>query len=217
MKTLIIDNYDSFTYNLVEYIKQCGITDYDVFRNDKISMEECAAYDQIIISPGPGVPIEAGIVNEMIKELAPSKKILGICLGMQAMGEVFGCKLTNLETVYHGEATPIQRTKEDDPIFKNIPEKLIVGRYHSWGIHEKNMSADFTILAKDSEDIIMAIRHKKHNLTGLQFHPESVLTENGMQMIANWLSVPEPELNLVFPAANSTAFDINKIERSLFF
>lgn len=216
MKTLIIDNYDSFTYNLVEYLRQCGVKSFDVFRNDQISINECKKYDQIIISPGPGIPQEAGIINDLIKKLGSSKKILGICLGMQAIGEVFGCKLTNLETVFHGEATPIQRTNIQDSIFKNIPEKFIVGRYHSWGIMEKNITEEFNVLALDNQQIVMAIKHKSYRLTGLQFHPESVLTENGMQIIANWLAVPEPELTLCLPAANSSEYDINKIENSLF-
>jgi len=216
MNTLIIDNYDSFTYNLAEYIRQCGVKDFDVFRNDEISLEQCATYDQIIISPGPGVPSDAGIINELVKELGPKKKILGICLGMQAIGEVYNCQLTNLPEVFHGRATTIERFDTNEPVFAGLPRSFKVGRYHSWGIDLPSVSQEFELLAGDENGIAMAIRHKEFDMVGLQFHPESVLTEHGIQMIANWLNVPEPQMEICLPASDSAAYDINRIERSLF-
>ncbi len=216
MNTIIIDNYDSFTYNLAEYVRQCGIKTFDVVRNDEISVAQCAKYDQIIISPGPGVPQDAGIIKELIKELGPTKKILGICLGMQAIGEVYQCELTNLPEVFHGRATSIERLDADELVFKGLPRQFKVGRYHSWGIQQSGVSQDFEVLAKDDNGIIMAIRHKDYDMVGLQFHPESVLTEHGIQMIANWLNVPQPQTEVCLPASDSAAYNINRIERSLF-
>ena len=216
MNTLIIDNYDSFTYNLAEFVRQCGLTQFDVYRNDQITVAECAKYDQIIISPGPGVPEDAGIIKTIVKELGPSKRILGICLGMQAIGEVYQCKLTNLPEVFHGRATTIERLDENERIFKGLPRKFKVGRYHSWGIHVADISQEFELLTRDENGIAMAIRHKEFDMVGLQFHPESVLTEHGIQIIANWLNVPEPQMEVCLPASDSAAYDINRIERSLF-
>ena len=216
MNTLIIDNYDSFTFNLVEMIRQCGVTEMDVVRNDQISVNEVDAYDRIVISPGSGVPSDAGIVNEVIGKLAPKKKILGICLGMQAMAEVFGSELTNLDEVFHGKATVMERGEEPEDLFRGMPRKMMVGRYHSWGILTSNLSNSFKLLAKDENDIAMAIRHKSYDLVGLQFHPESVLTENGQQVLTNWLAIDKPQPSLVLPTSDSAAYDINRIERTLF-
>jgi anthranilate synthase component 2 len=216
MKTLIIDNYDSFTYNLVEMIRQCGVSNVDVVRNDQITVSEVEAYDRIVISPGPGVPSDAGIINEVIGKLAPRKKILGICLGMQAMGEVFGSNLTNLDEVFHGKATTMERLDQKEMIFRGMPQKMKVGRYHSWGIMADDVSDSFKLLAKDDNNIAMAIRHKTYDLVGLQFHPESVLTENGRQIMANWLESYQSFSSLVLPTANSAVYDINRIERTLF-
>ncbi|PLX25611.1 MAG: aminodeoxychorismate/anthranilate synthase component II [Salinivirgaceae bacterium] len=216
MKTLIIDNYDSFTYNLVEMIRQCGVKDMDVVRNDQITVSEVEAYDRIVISPGPGVPSDAGIINEVIGKLAPRKKILGICLGMQAMGEVFGSDLTNLDEVFHGKATMMERLDQKELLFKGMPQKMKVGRYHSWGIMADDVSDSFKLLAKDDNNIAMAIRHKSYDLVGLQFHPESVLTDNGRQIMSNWLESYQSFSSLVLPTANSAAYDLNRIERTLF-
>ena len=186
MKLLVLDNYDSFTYNLVHIIKHLGVTDLDVIRNGKIPVSEVSQYDKILLSPGPGIPSEAGILQDLIREYADKKPILGVCLGHQAIGEVFGSELSNLDQVYHGIATPIEITS-DDYIFNNVPKKLNIGRYHSWVIHEDKVDPSIEVTAVDEEGKVMAIRHKEYDVRGVQFHPESVLTEHGEQMIKNWL------------------------------
>ncbi len=182
---LIFDNYDSFTYNIVHIVRALGF-DADVIRNDKITLREVAPYHKIILSPGPGIPSEAGILLPLIKTYAQTKSILGICLGQQAIGESFGAKLTNLTTVYHGIESQITITKEDF-LFDGLSKTLQAGRYHSWVVSKENFPEDLEITAIDSRGHIMALRHKYYDLRGVQFHPESVLTPQGEKMIENWL------------------------------
>ena len=187
MKILVFDNYDSFTYNLVQYLEKVSNVKVDVFRNDKISLEGINRYDKILLSPGPGVPSEAGILLEVIKKYAPTKSILGVCLGQQAIGEVFGGKLINLDSVYHGVATEMEVIK-DEILFKGIPRKFKAGRYHSWVVDSTNFPSELEITVKDENGYVMGLRHKKYDVRGVQFHPESILTEHGLEMIKNWLS-----------------------------
>ena len=189
MKILILDNYDSFTYNLVQYVKELVGKKVDVFRNDKIELEEVAKYDTIILSPGPGLPKDAGIVLDLIKKYAPTKSILGVCLGHQAIGEAFGGELRNLEKVYHGVPTTMKQTGERTNIFKNIPLNFEAGRYHSWVIKKESLPSELLVTVIDDEGEIMAMRHKKYNLAGIQFHPESIMTKYGKQMLANFLNI----------------------------
>ncbi len=186
MKILVFDNYDSFTYNLVQYLERVSNAKVEVHRNDKISLEKINAYDKILLSPGPGIPSEAGILLEVIKEFSPKKSILGVCLGQQAIGEVFGGKLKNLDSVYHGVATDMEIVKED-LLFKNIPKTFKAGRYHSWVVDEKNFPAELEITVRDENGYVMGLHHKKFDVRGVQFHPESVLTEYGLQIIENWV------------------------------
>ncbi len=186
MKILIFDNYDSFTYNLVHLVKELGYTDIDIFRNDKIALENIAQYDKIILSPGPGIPSEAGILLPLIKEYANKKPILGVCLGHQAIGEAFGAKLSNMENVYHGVATQIKLTKPDY-IFEGLENEMEVGRYHSWIINSDGLPECLEITAIDNKNQIMAIRHKEFDVHGVQFHPESVLTPKGEVIVKNFL------------------------------
>jgi anthranilate synthase component II len=188
MKILVLDNYDSFTYNLVQYLEKVGATDLDVFRNDKISLKEINKYDKILLSPGPGIPSEAGILLDVIKQYAPTKSILGVCLGQQAIGEVFGGKLVNLDSVYHGVATEMEIVK-DDILFKGLPAKFKAGRYHSWVVDEKTFPNELEITCKDENGYVMGLRHKKFDVRGVQFHPESILTEHGLEMIKNWVEL----------------------------
>lgn len=185
-KILVIDNYDSFTYNLVHYLEDldCEVT---VKRNDQLTLEEVAFFDKIVLSPGPGIPDEAGLLKSIIEKYAPTKSILGVCLGQQAIGEVFGGKLTNLDTVYHGVATKVTITVDDEPIFKNIENIIDVGRYHSWVVDEKTLPEELEATSFDENGQIMSLRHKKYDVKGVQFHPESVLTPQGKQMLKNWL------------------------------
>ncbi|MGM0944646.1 MAG: anthranilate synthase component II [Bacteroidota bacterium] len=186
MKILVLDNYDSFTYNLVYIIRQLGYGDrMDVFRNDKISLEDVAQYDKILLSPGPGIPSEAGIMPELLKRYAAEKSILGVCLGHQAIGEVFGGSLINLSEVLHGVASQVK--VEIDLLFEGIPDTFPIGRYHSWVIDESTLSSDLEVIAKTPDGQIMAVRHKQFAVRGVQFHPESILTENGVKIIQNWL------------------------------
>jgi anthranilate synthase component 2 len=193
MKILIFDNYDSFTYNLVHVVEKIIHAKTDVYRNDKISLEKISEYDKIILSPGPGLPSESGLLLPLIKEYASSKSILGVCLGQQAIAEVFGGKLINLKEVYHGVATKIKvepgRTKSENDIFKDLPDELEVGRYHSWIVGDENFPADLEVTATDESGFIMGLRHKTFDVQGVQFHPESVLTPDGEKMMRNWLGV----------------------------
>lgn len=188
MKILVLDNYDSFTYNLVNYLEMVDHTDVDVFRNDAIALEKIASYDKILLSPGPGLPSESGILLPLIKAYAATKSILGICLGHQAIGEVFGGKLVNLATVYHGVATEMKILKED-VLFGGIPNNFKAGRYHSWVVDRNNFPEELEITAEDENGYVMALRHKKFDLVGVQFHPESILTEHGVLMIRNWVEL----------------------------
>jgi len=185
MKILVIDNYDSFTYNLVQIIQDLGV-EVDVIRNDKTTIEAIGEYNKYIISPGPGVPSEAPLLKQVIEEFGPTKSILGICLGHQAIGESFGCDLVNLKEVYHGIATPVDVT-EPDYLFENMPQQFTAGRYHSWAISNNNFSKNLEIIATAEDGAIMALRHKTYDIRGMQFHPESILTENGSQLIKNFL------------------------------
>lgn len=185
----MLDNYDSFTYNLVHYLEMNAGFEVNTFRNDEITLEEVDNYDIIILSPGPGLPIDAGILLELIKTYAPTKKILGVCLGMQAIGEAFGGELKNLDTVFHGVSTQLQVTETTDLLFKNLPQQFNVGRYHSWVIDSITFPKDLTVTAVDENKNIMALKHKTYPLYGVQFHPESILTENGKELIANFLNI----------------------------
>ena len=186
MKLLVLDNYDSFTYNLVHLIDKIAKVDIDVFRNDKISVDRIAEYDKVVLSPGPGIPEEAGILKEVISKQYKQVPMLGVCLGHQAIGEVFGGKLVNLDRVHHGVATEIEMVK-DDYLFTGLPKSFMVGRYHSWVIDSLGEDSGFEITAVDGNGEIMAIAHKEYDIRGVQFHPESILTEYGEELMSNWL------------------------------
>jgi anthranilate synthase component 2 len=187
LRILVFDNYDSFTYNLVHLVEKITNTKVDVFRNDEISLEQVNDYDKIILSPGPGVPSEAGLLLPLIKQYAPTKSILGVCLGHQAIGEAFGGTLINLSTVYHGVATPIKVKSQKSKILKGLPEIIKVGRYHSWIISDENFPDELEVTARDDNGYIMALQHKTYDIQGVQFHPESVLTPDGEMIMRNWL------------------------------
>jgi len=193
MKILIFDNYDSFTYNIVHVVEKIINDKVDVYRNDKIPLENVNDYDKIILSPGPGIPVESGLLLPLIKEYASSKSILGVCLGQQAIGEAFGGSLINLTTVYHGVATKIkvnpERTKSGNDMFNSLENELEVGRYHSWIVSKENFPKELEITAEDENGYIMALRHRTFDVQGVQFHPESVLTPMGEAMMRNWLNV----------------------------
>lgn len=187
MKILVLDNYDSFTYNLVHLIDELGYGDkMQVFRNDKISLEEVGNYDKILLSPGPGIPSEAGIMQELIKMYASKKSILGVCLGHQGIAEAFGGKLENMTEVLHGIATKI-RIVNGDPLYSGIPKELTVARYHSWTVVGDSLPKELEVTAVDDKELVMGIKHKIYDVKGVQFHPESFLTEYGKEMLTNWL------------------------------
>ncbi|HEY4060788.1 MAG TPA: aminodeoxychorismate/anthranilate synthase component II [Puia sp.] len=203
-RILVFDNYDSFTYNLVHLVEKLLHQKVEVYRNDRIPLEEVKKFDKIILSPGPGVPSEAGLLLPLIREYAASKPILGVCLGHQAIGEAFGGKLVNLSTVYHGVATPVRilgraanggaagsgpesRGGAAVDLFEGLPDVLEVGRYHSWVVSEEGFPAELEVTARDDNDYIMGLRHKTLDVQGVQFHPESVLTPQGEQILRNWL------------------------------
>ena len=186
MKILLFDNYDSFTYNLLHILKELG-ADVEVHRNDKISLEEIERFDKILLSPGPGIPEEAGILLPLIRRYAPTKSILGVCLGEQAIGEAFGATLINLTDVHHGVCSDI-RIVAKDPIFEGLEPGIRVGRYHSWAVSKENFPDCLEITAVDTEEgQIMGLRHREYDVRGIQFHPESVLTPKGKTIIENWL------------------------------
>jgi anthranilate synthase component 2 len=191
MKILVFDNYDSFTYNLVHLVEKIWHQKVEVYRNDQIPLEKVQDYDKIILSPGPGLPEEAGMLLPLIKEYASTKSILGVCLGHQAIGEAFGGKLVNLSTVYHGVATKIevrsQKSEGGSYLFEGLPGELEVGRYHSWIVSDENFPKDLEVTARDDNNYIMALQHKKYDVQGVQFHPESVLTPMGEDILRNWL------------------------------
>jgi anthranilate synthase component 2 len=190
MKILVFDNYDSFTYNLVHLIEQITGNRVDVYRNDELPLEKVKDYDKILLSPGPGVPSEAGLLLPLIKEYAATKSILGVCLGHQAIGEAFGGTLTNLSTVYHGIATPVQQLANEGKhsrLFEGLAEEFVVGRYHSWVVDQQDFPTDLQITAKEEHGYIMALEHKTYDVQGVQFHPESILTPDGAIILKNWL------------------------------
>ena len=185
MKTVIIDNYDSFTYNLAHLVKELG-AEVDVLRNDKFELEELEKYDKIILSPGPGIPEEAGLLLEVIRTYAGRKPILGVCLGEQAIGQAFGGKLTNLSEVFHGIQTNV-KIKNKDYIFSGLPTEIPVGRYHSWVVDTDGFPEELVITAISSEGQIMALKHREYDVHGIPFHPDSVLSPDGKQIVGNWL------------------------------
>ena len=186
IKTIIIDNYDSFTYNQSHLLKELG-ADVTVVRNDKFKIEDLEQYDKIVLSPGPGIPSEAGLMPQVIKAYAGRKPILGICLGHQAIGEAFGAKLLNIGNVVHGVATPAHLVAEDY-IFKGLPADLEVGRYHSWVVDDNELPACLEVTGRSDDGYIMSMRHKEYDIRGIQYHPESVLTPDGKAIINNWLN-----------------------------
>ncbi len=189
MKILVLDNYDSFTYNLVQYIQELVEHEVDVYRNDAISLEAVDQYDVIILSPGPGLPEEAGIMPQLIKKYAPTKRILGVCLGHQAIGEAFGAKLENLADVFHGVATAMNVKEKNTLLFQNIPSEFQAGRYHSWVVKKGTTPSELIITAEDQRGEIMAMRHETYDVHSVQFHPESVMTPDGKRMLANFLGI----------------------------
>jgi anthranilate synthase component 2 len=204
MKILVFDNYDSFTYNLVHLVRKIVKDQLDVYRNDQIPLEKVKEYDKIILSPGPGIPKEAGMLLPLIKEYAQSKSILGVCLGHQAIGEAFGGSLINLSTVYHGVSTPVKIVKRETSnvngvsqltsyvshdLFVDLPDEIEVGRYHSWILSDEDFPKELEVTARDANGYIMALQHKKYDVQGVQFHPESVLTPDGETILRNWLKV----------------------------
>lgn len=186
-KILVLDNYDSFTFNLVQYIQELLGYSVDVFRNDAITLDEVEQYDTIILSPGPGVPADAGIMPKLIKRYAPHKTILGVCLGHQAIGEAFSGQLKNLTKVYHGIETPITVVDASEPLFQGIPSTFQGGRYHSWVVKQEGFPDCLKVTAVDEEGVIMAFTHKTYNVRGVQFHPESIMTTEGKKILENFL------------------------------
>ena len=192
-KLLVLDNYDSFTYNLVHLAREIMKEEVTVYRNDEITLEEVGTYDKILLSPGPGIPDEAGILLDVIKKYAPTHSIFGVCLGEQAIGQAFGATLINLPKVYHGVATSIEIVSNLKPSLKkndwflDLDPQLEVGRYHSWVVSDKKLPIDLEITSVDKNGMIMSLRHSVYDVQGVQFHPESVLTKSGRQMLENWL------------------------------
>ena len=185
-KLLILDNHDSFTYNLVQLVEQHGGWDFDVLKNNEIGLCDVSRYQKILLSPGPGLPAEAGIMKALIKEYASTKSIFGVCLGLQAIVEVFGGRLYNFEKPVHGEARKAKIIAAD-PIFKNLPNTISVGLYHSWAVEKSNFPEDLQITALSEKGVIMAVQHRAYDIHGVQFHPESIITAYGQNIIENWL------------------------------
>lgn len=187
-KIIVIDNYDSFTYNLVHYLEDlnCEVT---VYRNDEFDIEELQKFDKILLSPGPGIPDEAGLLKEVIKAYSATKSILGVCLGQQAIAEVFGGSLINLEKVYHGVATNIKIQVQDEPLFKGLDSEIEVGRYHSWVVNPTDLPEVLEITSLDENGQIMSLRHKTFDVRAVQFHPESILTPHGKKILENWVAL----------------------------
>lgn len=186
MKIVIIDNYDSFTYNLVHYLEELS-GEVTVLRNDEFEIEELQAFDKILLSPGPGIPDEAGLLKQVISHYSKTKSILGICLGQQAIGEVYGGSLINLDKVFHGISSKVKISVKDETLFNSIPEEFEVGRYHSWVVSAENFPDELEITSTDENGQIMSLRHRKFDIKGVQFHPESVLTPHGKKILKNWL------------------------------
>lgn len=187
MKILIIDNYDSFTYNLAHAFRNLSGSPVDVVRNDAIEMHEVEEYDKIVLSPGPGVPAEAGRLMEVIRRFAGKKSMLGVCLGHQAIGEFFGGRLLNMDRVVHGKATPVRITSRNSSLFRGIPDCFEAGRYHSWIVDRNDFPGCLEITSIDNESHVMSLKHKRYDVEGVQFHPESILTSLGEKMLSNWL------------------------------
>ncbi len=187
-KILVLDNYDSFTYNLVHVLEELTTNTIDVFCNDKISLDDVDQYDKIVLSPGPGIPDEAGILKPLIARYGATKSILGVCLGCQAIAEVYGGSLINLDKPYHGISTKVKITDTNDISFKGLPEEIEVGRYHSWVVNAEQIPAGLKVSSVDAEGNVMAIYHETHDVRGVQFHPESVLTPRGKEIVANFLN-----------------------------
>ena len=190
MKVLVFDNYDSFTFNLVHLVKQLTSDEVTVVRNDQIPLGEVDAFDKIILSPGPGIPEEAGLLLPLIKQYAATKSIMGVCLGHQAIGQAFGAQLKNLPAVFHGVATPIQLlpvSNRKNDWYTGLAQPIEVGRYHSWVVSDENLPNCIEVTARDAQDYIMALRHRELDVQGVQFHPESILTPQGLAMMRNWL------------------------------
>lgn len=185
MKIAVIDNYDSFTYNLVHYLENLDV-EVTVFRNDAFDLDELEAFDKILLSPGPGIPDEAGLLKAVIKQFGNKKSILGVCLGLQAIGEVYGGKLINLEKVFHGVATKVKQTNTDY-LFNDLPEEMMVGRYHSWVVSNDHLPNDLIVTSVDENGQIMSLKHQFLDVRGVQYHPESVLTPHGQKIIENWV------------------------------
>jgi anthranilate synthase component 2 len=188
MKIAVIDNYDSFTYNLVHAVKKLSGLPVDVFRNDELELDDLEAYDKIILSPGPGIPEEAGLLLDIIREYAPGKSILGVCLGHQAIGQVFGARLTNMPQVLHGISSPVIQTNPDPVLFEDVPLQFEAGRYHSWTVDQENFPECLKVTSLDENGLIMSLKHQQYDVRGVQFHPESVLTPYGEKIISNWLN-----------------------------
>lgn len=186
-KILVIDNYDSFTYNLVHLLQECG-QECTVLRNDKFSLEEIDQYDKLLLSPGPGIPEEAGLLLEVIRQYGATKSILGICLGQQAIAEVYGGSLYNLKVPVHGIAAPMEVVDDQEVLFKGLPKQFLVGRYHSWAVDAAAFPDTLKVTSVDLDGVIMALSHKEYDVKGFQFHPESVLSEYGKELIKNWLT-----------------------------
>ncbi len=186
-KILVIDNYDSFTWNLVHAIETLTGSRPDVYRNDELDLGLIAGYDRIILSPGPGLPEDAGICLDLIREYARSKSILGVCLGHQAIGEAFGARLVNLENVFHGVAAPVKVTDPSEKLFRELPGEFTAGRYHSWVVEKESLPGCFTVTCVGENGLIMGISHKEYDVRGVQFHPESVLTQYGTDILRNWI------------------------------
>jgi len=209
MKIALIDNYDSFTYNLDHLIKSITPGKIDVFRNDRINPEILDEYDKIVLSPGPGIPSEAGLLKEIITRFAAHKSIFGVCLGLQAIAEVFGGSLSNMSRVYHGVETEIIVNDRDEKLYKGVPAKFTAGRYHSWIVNSHDLPECFRINALDNSGNIMGLTHTRYDVRGVQFHPESILTPDGKRIMANWLDVSLKKI--ILPTESSKNFDITKI------
>lgn len=187
MKILVLDNYDSFTYNLVHIIRELGV-EYEVHRNDKISIDKVDEFDKIMLSPGPGIPDEAGIMKDVIKKYGPTKSILGVCLGHQGIAEVYGAKLFNIQNVLHGVTSQVKLYKANAKLFKGLPSDFRVTHYHSWAVVRESINGNLVVTASNDDGLVMAIQHKEYDVHGVQFHPESVMTEHGKEIISNWIS-----------------------------
>lgn len=188
MKILMIDNYDSFTYNLVHMLETFDGVSVVVKRNDQLTLDDVVPFEKIVLSPGPGIPSEAGLMPEIVKAFAETKSILGVCLGHQCIGESFGGTLLNIEAPIHGKATPIEILDPSEPLFRALPQRFPVGRYHSWVVRNEGLPHEIKVTAVDDSGSIMALRHTRLDICGVQFHPESILTEHGRTMLENWIT-----------------------------